>query len=149
MRGFLIGCGVVALLIVGGLVAGGIFVWNRVAPQVSQALEVIPGVQRDLERLVPGIGNLNFGVNTVNGQTVTRLEARVPFDPTVGEQPARVANEILRSLRQNVPANLLPGKTLEIRLYRQTTGNGSSTTQERTFRFDLTQPIPPPVTPRS
>jgi predicted PurR-regulated permease PerM len=149
MRGFLIGCGVVALLLVGGLVAGGFFLWNWAAPQVTQGINTINRLQGEIQRLVPGIGNFSWNINTVNGNTVARISASVPFDPTVGDQPARVANEILRAVRQTVPANLLPAKTLEVRLYRSTDSAGSSTTQQRTFRFDLTQPLPPVTPPRS
>jgi hypothetical protein len=148
MKGFLIGCGVVALLIVGVIVAGGAYVWNRFAPQVTQGLQSAQKIDQELKRIVPGSQGLNFNVSTVNGKTTARVNVAVPFDPTVGTQPAKVANNVLRIIRENLPPNLLPAQTLEIRLTRQKSGATGTSTQERTFTFDLRKPAPLPTGPK-
>ena len=149
MKGFLIGCGVVALLLVGVVAVGGFFVWNTFAPQITQGIQGIQKLQSELQKVAPNIGSINFNIATVNGTSIARVSASVPFDPTVGDQPARVANEMLRVIRQNLPVSALPATALEIRLFRERSSGGSKTVQERTFRFDLTKPLPPVVTPKS
>jgi hypothetical protein len=148
MKGFLIGCGVVALLIVGGLVAGGFVLYNRFAPQIQQGLQSLQKAEQELKRVAPNIGTPNISINTVNGVTTTRISVPVPFDPSVGTEPARVANEIARVFRENAPAGI-PAKTVEVRLYRESTRNGAKLLQEKTFKFDLTKPLPVPQPPKS
>ena len=149
MKGFLIGCGVVALLLIGVVTIGGFFVWNQFGPQITQGIQGIQKIQTELQKVVPNIGSINFNIATVNGKSTARVSAAVPFDPTVGDQPAKVANDILRVISQNLPAGALPAKTLEIRLYRERSSGGSKTVQERTFKFDLTKPLPAPIPPKS
>jgi hypothetical protein len=148
MRGFLIGCGIFALLIVGGIVAGGFFLWNWAAPQVQQGLQSLQKAEQELKRVAPNIGTPNISISTVGGVTTTRISVPVPFDPSVGTEPARVANEIARVFRENVPAGL-PAKSVEVRLYREVSRNGAGLLQEKTFKFDLTKPLPAPTQPRS
>jgi len=149
MKGFLIGCGVVALLLIGVVTIGGFWAWNQFGPQITQGVQSIQKIQTELQKVVPNIGGINFNIATVNGKSTARVSAAVPFDPTVGDQPAKVAADILRVIRQNLPAGTTLADSLEIRLYRERSNGGSKTVQERTFRFDLTKPIPAPVTPKS
>ena len=149
MKGFLIGCGVVALLLIGVVAIGGFFVWNQFGPQITQGVQSIQKIQTEIQKVAPNIGSINFSINNTNGKSTARLSAAVPFDPTVGDQPAKVAADMLRVIRQNLPAGALPAQSLEIRLYRERSSGGSKTVQERTFRFDLTKPLPAPVTPKS
>jgi predicted PurR-regulated permease PerM len=150
MKGFLIGCGVVALLLIGVVTIGGFWAWNQFGPQITQGVQSIQKIQTEIQKVAPNIADLNFNIATVNGKSTARVSAAVPFDPTVGDQPAKVANDVLRVIRQNLPADALPAKTLEIRLYRsRSSSGGSKTVQERTFTFDLTKPLPAPVTPKS
>ncbi len=145
MRGFLIGCGVVALLIVGVIAVGGFYLYNRFAPQITQGLQSAQKLEREIQKIVPGANGLNFNVSTVNGKTTARVSVAVPFDPTVGDQPAKVAQQVLRAVRENLPANLIPAQRLEIRLFRSANG----TSKERVFSFDLTKPLPAPTPPKS
>ena len=149
MKGFLIGCGVVALLLIGVVTIGGLFVWNQFGPQITQGVSSIQKMQTEIAKVAPNLGSINFSLNNTNGTTTARLSAAVPFDPTVGDQPAKVAGDILRVIRQNLPAGTLPAQSLEIRLYRERSSGGSKTVQERTFTFDLTKPLPAPVAPKS
>jgi hypothetical protein len=146
MKGFLVGCGVVALLVVGVIAVGGFYLYNRFAPQITQGLQSAQKLEREIQKIVPGANGLNFNLSTVNGKTTARVSVAVPFDPTAaGEQPARVAQQILRSVRENLPANLVPAQRLEIRLFRSAGG----TSKERVFSFDLTKPLPAPTPPKS
>ena len=149
MKGFLIGCGVVALLLIGVVTIGVFFVWNQFAPQITQGISSIQKIQTEIQKVAPNIGSINFTINNTNGKSTARVSAAVPFDPTVGDQPAEVANDMLRVIQQNLPAGALPAKSLEIRLYRERSSGGSKSVQERIFKFDLTKPLPAPVTPRS
>ena len=149
MKGFLIGCGVFALLLIGVVTIGGFWAWNQFGPQITQGIQGIQKIQTEIQKVAPNIGSINFNIATVNGKSTARVSAAVPFDPTVGDQPAKVAADILRVIRQNLPAGTLPAKSLEIRLYRERSSGGSKSVQERTFMFDLTKPIPAPVTPKS
>ena len=149
MKGFLIGCGVVALLLIGVVTFGGFWAWNQFGPQITRGVQSIQKIQTEIQKIVPNLGSINFNIATINGKSTARVSAAVPFDPTVGDQPARVANDMLRVIRQNLPAAALPAQSLEIRLYRERSSGGSKTVQERTFTFDLTKPLPAPVTPRS
>ena len=149
MKGFLIGCGVVALLFIGVVTIGGLFVWNQFGPQITQGVSSIQKMQTEIAKVAPNLGSINFSLNNTNGVSTARLSAAVPFDPTVGDQPAKVAGDILRVIRQNLPAGALPAQSLEIRLYRERSSGGSKSVQERTFTFDLTKPLPAPVAPKS
>lgn len=149
MKGFLIGCGVFALLLIGVVTIGGFWAWNQFGPQITQGIQGIQKIQTEIQKVAPNIGSINFNIATVNGKSTARVSAAVPFDPTVGDQPAKVAADILRVIRQNLPAGTLPAKSLEIRLYRERSSGGSKSAQERTFTFDLTKPLPAPVTPKS
>ena len=149
MKGFLIGCGVVALLLIGVVTIGGLFVWNQFGPQITQGVSSSQKMQTEIAKVAPNLGSINFSLNNTNGVSTARLSAAVPFDPTVGDQPAKVAGDILRVIRQNLPAGALPAKSLEIRLYRERSSGGSKSVQERTFTFDLTKPLPAPVAPKS
>lgn len=149
MKGFLIGCGVFALLLIGVVTIGGFWAWNQFGPQITQGIQGIQKIQTEIQKVAPNIGSINFNIATVNGKSTARVSAAVPFDPTVGDQPAKVAADILRVIRQNLPAGTLPAKSLEIRLYRERSSGGSKSVQERTFTFDLTKPLPAPVTPKS
>jgi predicted PurR-regulated permease PerM len=135
MKNFLIGCGVVVLLLVGGLVAGGFWVWNNVGPQFTQGVQQLQNLEREVQRVLPNVRGLNINVQSANGQSVLRINAPVPFDPTAGQQAANTANEILRIARQNLPTGLV-FQQLEVRLFRDLP-NGSK--QERIFKFPLTQ----------
>ena len=149
VKGFLIGCGVVVLLLVGVVTIGGLWAWNQFGPQITQGVQSIQKIQTELQKVVPNIGSINFNIATVNGKSTARVSAAVPFDPTVGDQPAKVAADMLRVIRQNLPAGALPATSLEIRLFRERSSGGSKTVQERTFTFDLTKPLPAPVAPKS
>jgi hypothetical protein len=149
MKGFLIGCGVVALLLIGVVTVGGFWAWNQFGPQITQGVQSIQKIQTEIQKVAPNLGSLTFNIATVGGKSIARVSAAVPFDPTVGDQPAKVANDMLRVIRQNLPAGALPATALEIRLYRERSSGGSKTVQERTFTFDLKKPLPSPVTPKS
>lgn len=150
MKGFLIGCGVVALLLIGVVTIGSFWAWNQFGPQITQGISSIQKIQTEIQKVAPNLGSINFSIATVNGKSTARLSAAVPFDPTVGDQPAKVASDMLRVIRQNLPSGALPANALEIRLYRERNrSGGSKTVQERTFKFDLTKPLPTPVTPKS
>ena len=150
MKGFLIGCGVVALLLIGVVTIGGFWAWNQFGPQITQGISSIQKIQTEIQKVAPNLGSINFSIATVNGKSTARLSVAVPFDPTVGDQPAKVASDMLRVIRQNLPAGALPANALEIRLYRERNqSGGSKTVQERTFKFDLAKPLPAPVTPKS
>jgi hypothetical protein len=135
MRNFLIGCGVVLLLLVGGLVVGGFWVWNNVGPQVTQGVQQIQKLEQEVRKVLPNVQGLNINVQSQNGQNVLRLNAPVPFDPTSGQQAANTANELLRVARENLPTGIV-FQQLEVRLFRDLP-NGSR--QERVFKFPLTQ----------
>ena len=139
MKGFLIGCGVVALLIVGGLVAGGLWIWNQAGPTITQGLASLQKLEAELKKVVPDLKGLNVQVQTINGKTVLKLSAPVPFNPSEGAQAEKTAKEILEVVRKNLPSGI-PASALELRLFRSL-ANGAK--QERTFRFDLTRVTPP------
>ena len=161
MKGFLIGCGVVVLL----LVIGSFWALNHFISGITQGLESIPKIatalekvvlniailqiEAELQKVVPNIANFSFDIATVNGKSTAQVSAFVPFDPTVGDQPAKVASDMLRVIRQNLPGDALPATSLEIRLFRERSSGGAETVQMRTFTFDLTKPLPAPVTPKS
>jgi hypothetical protein len=135
MKNFLIGCGVVVLLLIGGLVAGGFWVWNNVGPQVTQGVQQLQKLETEVRKVLPNVQGLNINIRSDNGQNVLILNAPVPFDPTSGQQAANTANEVLRVARENLPTGLI-FQRIEVRLFRDS-ANGSR--QERTFKFPLTQ----------
>ncbi len=140
MKGLLIGCGVVAILIIGGLVAGGLWVWNQAGPAITQGLAQFQKLEKELQKVVPDLKGLNFSVQTNNNKTTLKLSAPVPFDPSSGAQAEKTAQQMLKVIRENLPAGI-PASSLELKLFRDLTGGGK---QERTFKFDLTQkPIAP------
>jgi hypothetical protein len=139
MKGFLIGCGVVAVLIIGGLVVGGLWVWNQAGPTITQGFQQFQKLEAELKKVLPNTKDLNFQINSNNGKTVLKLAAPVPFDPTQGTQAEKTAQQMLEVIRQNLPV-AVPATGLELRLFRELP-NGVK--QERTFKFDLTKPITP------
>ncbi len=140
MKGFLIGCGVVALLIVGGLVAGGLWIWNQAGPTITQGLASLQNLESELKKVVPNLKGLNFQVQTNNGKTTLKLSAPVPFNPSEGAQAEKTAKQMLEVIQKNLPSGI-PATSLELRLFRDL-ANGAK--QERTFRFDL---VPKTVKP--
>lgn len=139
MKGFLIGCGVVALLAIGGLVIGGLWIYNQAAPAITQGLQQMQKLERELQKISPNLKGLNIGLNTNNGKTTLKLTVPVPFDPSNGKQAEQTAQQVLAMVRQNLPQGL-PATALELKLFRDLP-NGSK--QERTFKFALT-PTPRP-----
>ena len=140
MKGFLIGCGLVVLLVVGGLVAGGLWIWNQAGPTITQGLAQFQKLESELKKVVPNLKGLNFQVQTNNGKTTLKLSAPVTFNPSEGAQAEKTAKQMLEVIRKNLPSGI-PASSLELRLFRDL-ANGSK--QERTFRFDLA-----PVAPKS
>ncbi len=134
MKGLLIGCGVVALLLVGGLVAGGLWIWNQAGPAITQGLQQMQKLEGELKKVLPNLKGLNAGVQTINGKTTLKLSAPVPFDPSSGKEAEKTAQQILGVVRQNLPTGI-PATALELRLFRDLP-NGAK--QERTFKFELT-----------
>jgi hypothetical protein len=139
MKGFLIGCGVVAVLIIGGLVVGGLWVYNQAVPIIGQGIQQLQKLETELRKISPNLKGLNVGVNTVNGKTTLQLAVPVPFDPASSKQAEQTAQQVLGVVRQNLPQGL-PATALKLRLFRETPNGGK---QERTFNFALTPtPIP-------
>ena len=135
MKGLLIGCGVVAVLIIGGLVAGGLWVWNQAGPAITQGVQQFQKLEKELQKVVPDVKGLNFSVQTNNNKTTIKLSAPVPFDPSSGAQAEKTAKQMLEVIRKNLPTGI-PASALELRLFRDLPNGGK---QERTFKFDLTQ----------
>jgi hypothetical protein len=135
MRGLLIGCGVVAILIVGGLVAGGLWIWNQAGPAITQGVQQMQKLEKELQKVVPDLKGLDFQIQTKNNKTTLKLSAPVPFDPSSGAQAEKIAKQMLEVIRQNLPVGI-PATGLELRLFRNLP-NGAK--QERTFKFDLSQ----------
>lgn len=131
MKGFLIGCGVVALLLIGGLVIGGLWIYNQAVPLVTQGISKL---EAELKKVLPNLKGLQVGFNSSNGRNTLKLSAPVPFDPSQGAQAEKTAQQILGVVRQNLPKGI-PATRLEVRLFRDL-ANGAK--QERTFGFDLT-----------
>jgi hypothetical protein len=134
VKGFLIGCGVVAVLLIGGLVVGGLWVYNQAAPIIGQGIQQLQKLETELQKISPNLKGFNVGVHTVNGKTTLKLAVPVPFDPTNGKQAEQTAQQVLAVVRQNLPQGL-PATALELRLLRETPNRGK---QERTFNFALT-----------
>jgi hypothetical protein len=134
MKGFLIGCGVVAVLVIGGLVVGGLWVYNQAAPIIGQGIQQLQKLETELQKISPNLKGLNVGINTVNGKTTLKLTVPVPFDPASSKQAEQTAQQVLAVVRQNLPQGL-PATALEVRLFREKP-NGSK--QERSFNFVLT-----------
>jgi hypothetical protein len=141
MKGFLIGCGVVVLLVLGGLVAGGLWIWNQAGPAITQGVQQMQKLEAELKKIVPDLKGLNVNLQTVNGKTTLKLSSPVPFDPSSGIQAEKTAKQMLEVVRQNLPSSI-PASSLELKLFRNLP-NGAK--QERTFKFDLT---PKPIAPK-
>jgi hypothetical protein len=139
MKGFLIGCGVVAVLLIGGLVVGGLWVYNQAAPIIGQGIQQLQKLETELKKISPNLKGLNIALNTNNGKTTLKLAVPVPFDPATGKQAEQTAQQVLVVVRQNLPQGL-PATALELRLFRELPNGGK---QERTFNFALT-PTPKP-----
>ncbi|MEY4532122.1 MAG: hypothetical protein RLZZ156_2845, partial [Deinococcota bacterium] len=117
MRGLLIGCGVVAILIVGGLVAGGLWIWNQAGPAITQGVQQMQKLEKELQKVVPDLKGLDFQIQTKNNKTTLKLSAPVPFDPSSGAQAEKIAKQMLEVIRQNLPVGI-PATGLELRLFR-------------------------------
>jgi hypothetical protein len=140
MKGLLIGCGVVVILILGGLVAGGLWVWNQAEPAITQGLQQMQKLEAELKKIVPDLKGLSVNLQTVNSKTTLKLSAPVPFDPASGQEAEKTAKQMLEVVRKNLPPGI-PASSLELKLFRNLPNGGK---QERTFKFDLTKkPIIP------
>ncbi len=135
MKNFLIGCGVILVLVVGGLVVGGLWIWNQAAPLVTQGFQQVQKLEKELQRVVPNIKDAKFGFESVNGKNKLKLTVPVTFDPSQGKQAEQTAQQILAVVKQNLPTGL-PAAILEMQMIRQLP-NGAK--QERVFMFNLTQ----------
>jgi hypothetical protein len=139
MKGFFIGCGVVAVLVIGGLVVGGLWVYNQAAPLIGQGIQQLQKLETELQKISPDLKGLNVALNTNNGKTTLKLAVPVGFDPSSGKQAEQTAQQVLAVVRQHLPQGL-PATALELRLFRDMANGGK---QERTFNFALT-PTPRP-----
>jgi hypothetical protein len=139
-RNFAVGCGLLALITVIALGVGGFWVYQQFGPTVQAYIEFGQKVESTLN----GISDVSTNLNSNNGKNTFVISARVPFDPNDLTQAEQTAQKIA-TLAKQLP---LPPKTkvpnLEIKLYRDANGGKS----EHTFKFDLSKPIPQPVSPK-
>ena len=139
-RNFAAGCGIFALIAVVALGAGGWWVYQQFAPTFQAYI----AFGQKVESTLTGISDVSTNLNSDNGKNTFVISARTKFDPNDLKQAEQVAQKIATLAKQlPLPANTkVPN--LEVKLYR----DASNKKVERSFKFDLSKPIPKPTSPK-